>query len=96
MPISAWVIDQGERLSALEYLEQNTLDCDREVWLYRVIGVTKGYRTTSASFELEHLTRDDPVLPIRSLRMWRYGWPDPCSDGSPHTVATRQAESRSN
>ena len=31
------VIDSGERLTALEFWQQQALDCDPEVWIYRVI-----------------------------------------------------------
>lgn len=68
------VIDQGERLSALEYLAEHELDCDGELWLYRVIGGYEGLPDDERQFfELEHLTRDDPVFAnqvIEDVALW--------------------------
>lgn len=55
------VIDTGERITALEYLEQQGLDFDREAWLYQVIGDYQGLPLEEqAYFALDPDTRKHP------------------------------------
>ena len=56
------VIDTGERLTALEYQQQQGLDFDPEVWIYQVIG---GYQSLTLEeqsyFAIEASGEPDPI-----------------------------------
>lgn len=69
------VIDSGKSQSALEYLDEKTLDWDRESWLYQVIcgyeGLPEEHRQY---FELEAIGESDPVYTgnfvISDVALW--------------------------
>ncbi|QFU21388.1 phosphoenolpyruvate carboxylase [Shewanella eurypsychrophilus] len=69
------VIDSGKSQSALEYLDEQALDWDRESWLYQVIcgyeGLPEEHRQY---FELESIGEPDPVYTgnfvIRDVELW--------------------------
>ncbi|ACJ31004.1 Conserved hypothetical protein [Shewanella piezotolerans WP3] len=69
------VIDSGKSQSALEYLDEQALDWDRESWLYQVIcgyeGLPEEHRQY---FELEAIGESDPVYTgnfvIRDVELW--------------------------
>jgi hypothetical protein len=69
------VIDSGKSQSALEYLDEQALEWDRESWLYQVIcgyeGLPEEHRQY---FELEAIGEPDPVYSgnfvIRDVELW--------------------------
>ncbi|AQS40035.1 hypothetical protein Sps_04956 [Shewanella psychrophila] len=69
------VIDSGKSQSALEYLDEQALEWDRESWLYQVIcgyeGLPEEHRQY---FELEAIGEPDPVYTgnfvIRDVELW--------------------------
>ncbi|GAA0855976.1 phosphoenolpyruvate carboxylase [Aliiglaciecola litoralis] len=57
------IIDTGERLTALEYYQQQQLEFDPEAWLYQVIGGYQGLTTEEQSyFAIEPSGMPDPVF----------------------------------
>ncbi|WP_108652264.1 phosphoenolpyruvate carboxylase [Dongshaea marina] len=69
------VIDSGERLSALEYYQQQGLEWDTECWLYQVLGAYEGMpKEQREYFELEHLGHENPHFSgnyvIEDLQLW--------------------------
>ncbi|WP_088329803.1 hypothetical protein [Lacimicrobium sp. SS2-24] len=52
------VIDSGNAISALEYLQRNELEWDPEIWLFQVIAEYEGMASgAKKSFKLEKVTR---------------------------------------
>jgi predicted XRE-type DNA-binding protein len=57
------IIDTGERLTALEYYQQQQLHFDPEAWLYQVIGGYQGLTTEEQGFfAIEPTGMPDPVF----------------------------------
>ena len=57
------VLDDGQTHSALEYLAQQGLDWDGEIWLFQVIAEFEGLAApTRASFSLERETRPENIF----------------------------------
>jgi hypothetical protein len=44
------VIDSGERITALQYFQQQALDFDPEVWIYQVVGGYQGLSQEEQSY----------------------------------------------
>ncbi|WJG08556.1 phosphoenolpyruvate carboxylase [Aliiglaciecola sp. LCG003] len=56
------VIDSGERLTALQYYQQNALEFDPEAWLYQVIGGYQGLTLEEQSyFAIEQSGEPHPI-----------------------------------
>ena len=56
------VIDSGKNTSALDYFDENTLEFDREVWIYQVIGAFQGLPDNEREyFEIATFGAEDPI-----------------------------------